>query len=171
MLVHAVLVLQLLYFFVSLSLLIFFLQKKLTTCLEDIREGIPPMHVVGQFLGDLFDDHQFDLPRRSSLSHAIRTHSLTSYSHDFTQFLHYCPCYTQSQLIQTVIGICSGVPEAFEVFRCRSSTTEGELSLFLKRAARHSLSIVLEVNRLPFNLQEVNDYRTRATCSETFHES
>ena len=132
------------------------LQKEIDTCHRQVQEEKPPMQIVGQFLRTLFSTHQ--LPRRASSSPLMRTRSLTNYSlsHEFTQLLHYCPRYTQCQLIQTVIGICSGVPEAFEVFHCRSSTTEGELSLFIKRAARHSLrSIVLEVNRLPFKLQEV----------------
>ena len=132
------------------------LQKEVDTYHGHILEEKPPMQVVGQFLRTLLSTHQ--LPRRANSSPLMRSRSLTNYSlsHEFTQLLHYCPRYTQCQLIQTVIGICSGVPEAFEVFHCRSSTTEGELSLFLKRAARHSLrSIVLEVNRLPFKLQEV----------------
>lgn len=115
------------------------------------------MHTIGQFLDVLFYEHS--LPKRSDHSPLLRSRSLTSFSlsHEFTQLLHYCPRYTQSELIQTVVGICAGVPEAFELFRCRPTTTEEELSLFLKRAARHSLrSIVLEVNRLPFKLQEVS---------------
>ncbi len=115
------------------------------------------MHTVGQLLDVLFSDHL--LPRRSDSTPLLRTRSLTSLSlsHDFIQLLHYCPHYSQSQLIQVLVGICSGVPESFEVLRCRPSTTEGELSLFLKRAARHSLrAIVLEINKLPFKLQEVS---------------
>ena len=109
------------------------------------------MEVVGQFLGDLFTAADLQLPMRTSSSSNTRPSS-----HEFTQQLHYCPNYSQSQLIQTIVGICKGVPEAFELFHCQPSTTEEELSLFLKRAARHSLrSIVLEVNKLPFKLQEV----------------
>ena len=129
------------------------LQKKIFKSPLDDK---PPIQVVGEFLRTLFKAHK--LPRRESSSALVRIQSVTSYSlsHEFTQLLHYCPHYSQSQLIQTVIGLCSGVPESFEVFRCRSSTTEGELKLFLQRAAYHSLrSIVLEVNRLPFKLQEV----------------
>ncbi len=120
------------------------------------------MHTIGRFLGVLFREHP--LPTRSGSTPLIRTHGSTScsLSHDFTQLLHYCPHYSQSQLIQTLVGVCSGVPEAFEVFRCRPSTTEGELTLFLKRAVRHSLRcIVLEVNNLPFKLQEVGTYTLR----------
>ncbi len=132
------------------------MQRELMNCQKDVQNEEPPMHTIGKFLGILFWEHP--LPRRSDSAPLLRTRSLTSFSlsHDFTQLLHYCPRYSQSQLIQTLVGICSGVPEAFEVFRCRQSTTEGELTLFLKRAARHSLrSVVLEVNKLPFKLQEV----------------
>ena len=132
---------------------ILLIQKKLFKSPLDDK---PPLQVVGEFLRALFKTHK--LPRRESFSSLVRVQSVTSYSlsHEFSQLLHYCPHYSQSQLIQTVIGICSGVPEAFEVFRCQPSTTEGELQLFLQRAAKHSLrSIVLEVNRLPFKLQEV----------------
>jgi len=116
------------------------------------------MHIVGQFLGKLFANHT--LPKRSEAPQLFKARSLTalSLSQDFTQLLYYCPNYSQGDLIRVVLGICQGVPEAYEVFRCHPSTTEGELSLFLKRAARHSLrSIVLEVNKLPFKLQEVSN--------------
>ena len=137
------------------------MQRELGNCLKDIESDDPPMHVVGRFLALLFTNHK--LPTRSEPS-LPRHRSLTSLSlsHDFTQLLHYCPGFTQGQLIQTVIGICSGIPEAFEVFHCRPTTTEGELTLFLKRSAKHRLrSLVLEVNRLPFKLQEV-----RMKCRE-----
>ncbi len=132
------------------------MQTELKNCQKDAQNEEPPMHTIGQFLGVLFLGHS--LPRRSDSAPLLRTHILTcfSLSHDFTQLLHYCPRHSHSQLIQMIIGICSGVPEAFEVFRCRPSTTESELMLFLKKVARHSLrSIVLEVNKLPFKLQEV----------------
>ena len=124
---------------------------------RDINQEIPPMQIVGQFLDALFNDKQNQLPKRSSsttlVPHRLFSHLLL---YDVTHPLHFCPHYNQSQLIQTVVGICCGVPEAFEVFRCQSSTKMGQLSLFLERAARHSLrSIVLEVNKLPFKLQEV----------------
>ncbi len=146
--------------YIELWVITFLLQKELINCQKDVQNEEPPMHTIGQFLDVLFYEHP--LPRRSDSAPLLRTRSLTSFSlsHDFTQLLHYCPRYSQSQLIQMLIGICSGVPEAFEVFRCRASTTEDELTLFLKRAARHSLrSIVLEVNKLPFKLQEVSTLR------------
>ena len=126
--------------------------------IKDIKQEEPPMLIVGQFLEALFQVHL--LPKRTSSStFSPRSPPNYSPSHKFIQLLHYCPCFNRSQLIQTVIGICSGVPEAYEVFRCRPSTSVGELKLFLERAVRHSLrSIVLEVNRLPFKLQEVYEY-------------
>ena len=133
------------------------LQYELTEgTLKDIKRDDPPMSVVGKFLEELFTNHQ--LPTRLDPPSLLRPRSLTSLSlsHDFTQLLHYCPAFTQGQLIQMVVKISSGVPEAFEVFRCHPTTTEGELTLFLKRSAKHRLrSLVLEVNKLPFKLQEV----------------
>ena len=116
------------------------------------------MHIVGRFLAVLFGNHSlpqrrgsgFGLPRPRSISRI----SLSSES--VVQMLHYCPNYSQAELIQLIVSIYDGVPESFEVFRCRPSSTEEELSLFLKRAAKHPLQfLLLEVNRLPFKLQEV----------------
>ena len=122
-------------------------QNELENFLKGIGDG-PPMQVIGQFLELLFAGHK--LPTRS------RPYPPCPHN---TQFLHYCPGFTQGQLIQMVVGICSGIPEAFEVFHCRPTTTEGELTLFLNRAMKHRLrSLVLEVNRLPFKLQEVRRF-------------
>ena len=132
------------------------LQKELDSCRKTFIKGEPPIQVVGEFLRGVFDVSR--LPCRSALLPiTVRRRASHSTSFDFIQVLHYCPNYSQCQLIQTIIGICSGVPEAFEIFHCQSSTTEEELSLFLERTVHHSLrSILLEVNRLPFKLQEVH---------------
>ena len=116
------------------------------------------MHVVGEFLMMVFSNHS--LPKRccESLSppHSV---SRLSFSPEPTQLLHYCPGYSQIQLIRLVISIYDGVPEAFEVFHCSPSSTKEELGLFLKRAAKHPLHyLVLEVNRLSFKVQEVCVY-------------
>ena len=119
-----------------------------------MESGNAPMHVVGEFLGMIFNNHS--LPKRCSeiLSWplSISRHS----SSEPTQLLHYCPGYSQAQLIRLIISIYDGVPEAFEVFRCRPSSTEEELGLFLKLVTKHPLQyLILEVNQLPFKLQEV----------------
>ena len=106
------------------------------------------MHVVGTFLGMVFNNHS--LPNRCGEN--ISQHS----SSDPTQLLHYCPKYSQLQLICLIVSIYNGVPEPFEVFHCHPSSTEEDIHLFLKRVAKHPLQyLVLEVNLLPFRLQEV----------------
>ena len=73
-----------------------------------------------------------------------------------TYLLHYTPGYSQSQLIRLICVLYNGVPECYEVFHCRPSTTQEELCLFMKRIRYHpSTYLVLQVNRLPFHLQEV----------------
>ena len=57
---------------------------------------------------------------------------------------------------QVIVGIYDGVPESFEVFHCSPCSTEEELKLFLSRTGKHPLKfLVLQVNRLPYKLQEV----------------
>ena len=106
------------------------------------------LQVVGNFLSKVFNGHS--LPQRSQ---RVRCLDLSAESH---QILHSCIGYKQQQLIQLIVKIYNGVPESFEVFHCQSTSTEEEVSLFLKRAARHQLTcLMLEVNRLPYKLQEV----------------
>ena len=117
-----------------------------------------PMHVVGEFLKMVFNNHS--LPKRCgkglSQPQSISQHS---FSLKPTQLLHYCPGYSQTQLIQLIVSIYGGVPEAFEVFHCHPSSTEEDFNLFLKRVAKHPREyLILEVNRLPFKLQEVCMY-------------
>ena len=133
------------------------MQSNVRECLKDIgdiEDDIPHMHVVGRFLALIFTNHH--LPKRSD--HINGPHPLTSLnlSNEYNHFLHYCPGYSQRQLILVIIGICSGVPKAFEVLRCCRKTTEEELVLFFKRVDKHALhSLVLGVNKLPLRVQEV----------------
>lgn len=116
------------------------------------------MHLVGSFLDTLFNHDAlcgYSLKARrmsSSLARSVASQS--------THFLHSCQGFTQAQLLQQIVSIFGGVPEAFEVFHCRLTTTEEELRLFLdpKRATKQPFQfLILEVNRLPFQLQEVAD--------------
>ena len=76
---------------------------------------------------------------------------------DFVQLLHFCPDYSQDRLVRVIVGLYNGVPESFEVFHCRPTTTEEELNLFLKRASKYPLQyLILEVNKLSYKLQEVS---------------
>lgn len=107
---------------------------------------------MGTFLGIVFNNHS--LPKR-------RGETVSQYYPPDLTLLHYCPGYSQAQLICRIVSIYGGVPEAFEVFHCHLSSTEEELSLFLKRISKHPLNyLILEVNRLPFRLQEVCGYHT-----------
>ena len=118
------------------------------------------MEIVGGFLGDLLQNHT--LPRRST--RVVRRPSSVSQFPGMSganQFLHHAPKYCQSQLVRLIVSIYGGVPESFEVFHCRSSSTKEELTLFLERVERKPLRyLILEVNRLPFRLQEVHVHDT-----------
>ena len=112
------------------------------------------MEIVGGFLGDLLQNHT--PPRRSTK--VIRRPSATQFpgTSDANQFLHHAPKYRQSQLVRLIVSIYGGVPESFEVFHCRASSTKEELGLFLERVEKKPLRyLILEVNKLPFRLQEV----------------
>ena len=106
----------------------------------------------------VFNNHS--LPKRCGGS-LTQSQSITrlSLSTEPTQMLHYCPGYSQAQLIRLIVSIYNGVPEAFEVLHCHPSSTEEEVGLFMERVAKHPLQyLVLEINRLPFKLQEVCVY-------------
>ena len=116
------------------------------------------MVVVGEFLQIVFNNHSLPKHRVESFTMSLSISGLPL-SPKPTQLLHYCPGYSQAQLICLIISIFDGVPEAFEVYRCHPMSTEEELSLFVKRVTKHQLQyLILEVNRLPFKLQEVCMY-------------
>ena len=134
------------------------LKTKKDDLVVEQKEGvkITPMHVVGFFLAELFknldlSNHSLKRRRPSVISSSQSTH-----------ILHSCSGFTQSQLIRLIISIYGGVPEAFEVFHCRSTTTEEDLRLFLnpKRATKHPFQyLILEVNKLSYQLQEVSLFK------------
>ena len=106
------------------------------------------MQVVGQFLEDLFDQ---SLVKSMSLPH--QTYSI---SHHFAQPLYSCPNYSLMELIGLILKVFSGIPETYQVLRCQDTTSEEELNLFLSRVEiHHAHYLVLNVNNLPFRLQEV----------------
>ena len=113
------------------------------------------METVGGFLGILLENHS--IPRRTE--GAVSSFESGTYPLEMSsaqQFLHHAPNYEQLQLVRLIVSICDGVPESFEVFHCHSSSTQEELSLFLERMGKAPLKyILLEVNKLPFTLQEV----------------
>lgn len=128
---------------------------------EESRSGNTPMHLVGSFLAALF--RNFELSSHSLKRRRPSTFISRSSSSQSTHFLHSCQGFTQSQLLRLIISIYGGVPEVFEVFHCRQNTTEEDLKLFLnpKRATKRPFQyLILEVNRLPYQLQEVCDTHT-----------
>ena len=109
-----------------------------------------PLDVVGSFLtkvlrfdGDIL--HKSLLPKR-----------YTAHSDEPSNRLYSTPNFNQSQLVQLIIQIYDGPPEPYEVFHCLPTTNEQVLKLFMKRVVKHPRQyLVLEVNRLPYLLQEV----------------
>jgi hypothetical protein len=107
-----------------------------------------PMLVVGHFLDVLFKDHT--LPKSSLM---MSTSSITT---DFGQPLYSCPAYSQLDFIHLILNIFSSVPKAYQVLHCKATTTEEDLSRFLKRVEKHhDQYLMLNVNKLPFKQQEV----------------
>ena len=118
--------------------------------------NLTPMHLVGAFLSALFENS--DLSTSSLKRRRVSSVLYRSMSQESTHILHSCKNFTASQLVRTIIGIFGGVPEPFEVFHCRPTATEEELRLFLNpaRATKQPFQfLILEVNKLPYHLQEV----------------
>ena len=112
---------------------------------QSCKEGAMP--AVGHFLKLLQERvENYMIPSSASIKR-----------NEYTLMLHFGPNYNQTKLIQMIIGIYNGIPQPFEVFQCFAETSEEEVNLFMKRAARHPCHyLLLEVNNLPFKLQEVH---------------
>ncbi len=126
------------------------------------------MDVVGLFLHHLFDISDREVPEciltqrcDPNLRHITRAAFKVGMTHlqerDSPHVLHRAPKYNQNQLIRLVIGIYGGPPQAFQLLRCHSTTSEQDLRLFIKRILKHPghQYVCLEVNCLPHQLQEV----------------
>lgn len=112
------------------------------------------MQVVGILLEDLFSHPLV----KGSLSLPHQNYSI---SHHFSQPLYSCPNYSQMDFVCLIIKIFSGIPETYQLLRCQKTTAEEELNLFLKRVEiHHAHYLLLNVNELPFKLQEVSVYLT-----------
>ena len=117
-----------------------------------------PMRVVGMFLSVLLQNHA--LPRRCSVS-KDKTLSFPRHIRNFSNYLaqplYFCPTYSQTDFLCLILNLFNGIPESYQVLRCQATTTEEELGLFLKRVEQHMAHyLMLDVNRLPFKLQEVS---------------
>ena len=119
-----------------------------------------PMLIVGMFLSVLLLSHT--LPRRCSVNKdkalSLPGHGhIRNFSSYLAQPLYFCPTYSQTDFLCLILNLFNGIPESYQVLRCQATTTEEELGLFLKRVERHKDHyLMLDVNRLPFNLQEVH---------------
>ena len=112
------------------------------------------MLTAGEFLNIVFEDH--NLPQRCLIKNTL-SHSSHAAGY-FAQPLYPCSVHSQQHVICLVLGIFSDIPESYRVLQCNKSTTEEELKRFLKRVEKHrGHYLVLDVNRLPFKLQEVSN--------------
>ena len=126
---------------------------------------VSPMEAVGSFLTNLFqvlNRQTFSqLPKRynddlAEFSHSPTTPLSPHPEEEFVNVLHSALGFTQGELIGLILRIYGGPPEPFELLHCTGSTTEDDVKLFMKRIHQHSRQyLVLEVNHLPFQLQEV----------------
>ena len=121
-------------------------------------ENTSPIDAAGNFLDKLFlqtSEAAIQLPQRYSYSPPPL--SVNSYK-DICSTLHIALGFTHSQIILLILNIYNGLPEAFEVLHCTAHTTEQDIKLFMKRVmkTKHARKyLVLEVDVLPFHLQEV----------------
>ena len=135
------------------------LQKTIpSACPADI---VSPMNVVGPFLDQLFSATTVQallLPQRYPPFKLPQSDAST---------LHMCFDFTQTQIIRQLFSIYQGLPEAFEILHCTSRTTEQDIHLFTKRVLNsHSARkyVVLDLDNLPFHLQEVTIQCTCMQC-------
>ena len=129
-----------------------------------LGDNASPMKVVGSFLSNMFHifngESSHSLPKRyrDDLSQfsSSQTTPLSPYEEELVNVLHIALGFTHSELVGLVLRIYGGPPEPFEILHCKSSTTEEDVKLFMKRVNRHPRQyLVLEVNHLSFQLQEV----------------
>ena len=116
--------------------------------LADIPLSENPMEVVGIYLDKIVNPEilkQFYLPKR------------------FKQpvvpglILHVTQEYSQLELIKLIISECKGIPESYDILFCMPMSTKEEIQSFMKRVkmASQRHMFILEVNNLPYSLQEV----------------
>ena len=106
------------------------------------------METVGHFLEGLLKSKQIlecVLPKRY-----IQIHKLGV-------LLHNAPAYTQNQLVRLVVQVIEGLPEPYDILHCHHTTTEEEIKIFMRRVEKHGHRqyVILEINHLPYQLQEV----------------
>ena len=117
---------------------------------------VSAMTSVGSFFNQLFSQQgELEL---TDCSLPIRYINASVQLHDKISILHSVPGYSLSQLLRFILGLYGGPPGAFEVLHCKSGIAEQDLRLFMKRVIQHPRQyLILEINRLPYQLQEVNN--------------
>ena len=130
-----------------------------------VGDEVSPMEVVGSFLSNVFQHYNGEsphsLPKRyrddlSQFSSSQATPLSPHHEEEFVNILHIALDFTHSELVGLVLKIYGGPPEPFEMLHCKSSTTEEEVKLFMKRVHHHPRQyLVLEINHLPVQQQEV----------------
>ena len=115
-----------------------------------------PMRAVSVFLSALLLNHSLPIRIKAAVKKSLSV-ARVSIAPEASQVLHSCPGFTQKELIPLILNIFGGVPKPFQIFRCQMSSTQEELTLFLQKATEFSIPhLILEVNKLPFYLQEVS---------------
>lgn len=109
------------------------------------------IEIVGIFMKNIFESNYFleteQLAQRYELPFQLEHDILIAKQYD------------QQKLIHLIISIYNGIPEHFDILRCCSATTEHDLNSFMRRVLLiPRLYVILEVNRLSFELQEVHTY-------------
>ena len=133
------------------------LQTVLIKCQHELMKCQTPMLTISMFLSELLLNHSLPTRIKTARKSTMSVAGRMSITPECSQVLHSCPGFTQNELIPLILSIFDGIPEPFQMFRCQSSSTQEELDLFLQRAAKFAIPhLILEVNRLPFQLQEVS---------------
>ena len=116
------------------------------------------MLVVGQFLDDLLLNHALSQHPPMSVRETISFPRHCAATKISNQPLFFCPSYSHASRLCFILEVFACIPEAYQVLRCQATTSEEELELFLKRAqTQMNHYLVLDVNKLPFKLQEVRN--------------
>ena len=117
-----------------------------------------PMCAVSVFLSAVLLNHSLPIHIKAAIKKSLSVARVPT-APEASQVLHSCPGFTQKELIPLILNIFGGVPEPFQIFRCQVSSKQEDLDLFLQRATQFSiLHLILEVNKLPFHLQEVSPW-------------
>eukprot|EP00117_Sycon_ciliatum_P002930 scpid215/ scgid3933/ E3 ubiquitin-protein ligase RNF213 len=120
-------------------------------------QNAPPIEVVGDFLKRLSNAIGGDQGALSLLPGKTSAMSADSPLHqEHRCILHVTSPSTPAEMLRLLLSIFMAIPHSFQVLRCQSSTTEEQLSLFLRKAFLYTdgTFVLFEVNKLSSALQE-----------------